>query len=559
MIFKSLRKTLFLIGAAGTFLAATQAQADPDPNFHIYIAYGQSNMAGAGKIRSGIDDVEHPRYKMFATTVCDGPHTSYSHFYEGAKYFSRKTVGEIYPAVPPMFHCGEGLSVADWFGRAMADSLPNVTVGIIPVAVGGTKIELFDKDKYAQYLSGEEAYLVNWAKDYGSDGNAHARIIEVAKEAMKVGVIKGIIFHQGESGAMNGNDWQQEVKKSRDDILKALNLSSDTVPFLAGGLEDRAAGGCCWAFTENNIVTLPNVMDNTYFVSSEGLTGNGEDSFHFNSASYQEFGIRYANVMLQHMVRGPVVITPRTPYGGTAVNIPGKIEAENFDIPGTGSANKTFNDIDSENRGKSTYRASDASSADLYDKATGVILGYNQEGEWFEYTVNVKQAGEYKMTASVATEYSTASFKLSMDENPLTEDISVSGTDFDIYSTVEATVSLQEGKHILRMTVTSSWFDVDFFNFELISAATTTSDSTNTDIDHSLTIPTAFSTIKQAMKNGNRFSLYDLHGKLITRFNAPSMSEAIRMVQGKNKGLHQGVYLIRETSAVGMRQKIILK
>ena len=257
---KFLTMAPWLVGSV--LLFATMVNAAPDPNFHVYIAYGQSNMAGAGTVRSGVDNVEHPRYKMFATTSC----TRYP------------TVGEIYPAVPPMFHCGEGLSVADWFGRYLADSLPDVTVGVIPVAVGGTKIELFDKDKYAQYLGGlpaSDQYLVNWAKDYGSDGNAHARIVEVAKKAMEKGVIKGFIFHQGESGAMNGNNWQQEVKKTRDDILSALGLSADTVPFFAGGLEDRAAGGCCWSFTDNNIKTLPNVMDNTYFVSSEGLARYG--------------------------------------------------------------------------------------------------------------------------------------------------------------------------------------------------------------------------------------------------------------------------------------------
>jgi hypothetical protein len=334
--------------------------AAPDPNFHIYIAYGQSNMAGAGDIRDGVDNVEHPRFKMFATTKCVG---TFRPTGLSQATLNRSTVGEIYPAIPPMFHCGEGLSVADWFGRAMADALPDVTVGIIPVAVGGTKIELFDKDKYAQYLNSlplpNDQYLINWAKDYGSDGNAHARIVETAKKAMEVGVIKGFIFHQGESGSMNGNNWQAEVKKTRDDILEALGLSSDTIPFLAGGLEEQDAGGCCWSFSRNNIKTLPNVMDNTYFVSSDGLSGNGKDSYHFSSASYQEFGKRYADEMLKHIKLGPVVLVPRSPYGENVVNIPGKIEAENFDVPGTGAANKTFSDTDSENRGKSTCRANE--------------------------------------------------------------------------------------------------------------------------------------------------------------------------------------------------------
>ena len=541
-----------LAGAAGMFLVPTQAQAAPDPNFHIYIAYGQSNMAGAGKIRSGIDDVEHPRYKMFATTVCDGPHTSYSHFYEGTKYFSRSTVGEIYPAVPPMFHCGEGLSVADWFGRAMADSLPDVTVGIIPVAVGGTKIELFDKDKYAQYLSGEEAYLVNWAKDYGSDGNAHARIVEVAKKAMKVGVIKGIIFHQGESGAMNGNDWQQEVKKSRDDILKALNLSSDTVPFLAGGLEDKAAGGCCWSFTNNNIITLPNVMDNTYFVSSEGLTGNGEDSFHFNSASYKEFGIRYANVMLQHMVRGPVVIVPRAPYGGTAVSIPGRIEAENFDVPGTGSANKTFYDSDSENQGKSTYRAEDAANVDLYDKQGGVILGYNQKDEWFEYTIDVKEAGDYTIFASTATDNSTSGFSLFLDGEKLAS-FATTGTSFDNYDIIKANATISTtGLHTLRMAVDSSWFDVDYFTF------VKGKDATDPEA-YKTQNPEAIPTLKLSNHTDATYNVFDLRGSKVASFTVKNGDPVDMKATVTNLVKRSGFYLLKPTHGGAIKRIAITK
>ena len=432
--------------------AVTEAGAAPDPNFHVYIAYGQSNMAGAGDIRKGTDDKEHSRYKMFATTSC----TRYPN------------VGEIYPAIPPMFHCGEGLSVADWFGRYLADSLPDVTVGIIPVAVGGTKIELFDKDKYSSYLSTAESWLVNWAKDYGSDGNAHARIVEVAKKAQQVGVIKGFIFHQGESGAMNGNNWQQEVKKTRDDILKALNLSSDTVPFLAGGLEDRAAGGCCWSFTDNNIKTLPNVMDNTYFVSSEGLKGNGKDSYHFSSESYQEFGRRYAEEMLKHISTVPVEPEPQKPFKGKAIAIPGKIEVEDFDIPGKGknedgTTNDSYGD-DSENHGDSDYRKD--TGVDLYKKATGIAAGYNTTGDWLEWTVDIAEAGDYTATASVATEGEGA-FTLSIDGKSIAE-FTVTGSSYDDFTDVTQMVNLPAGKHVLRMDATQQYFDIDYISFSAV-------------------------------------------------------------------------------------------
>ena len=123
---KLLAGAAFALGLSlfGTALAA------PDPNFHIYIAYGQSNMGGTADAQSA-DKAEHPRFKIFATQKCSGK--------------GRNTLGEVYPAVPSLFNCGNTISIADWFGRTMADSMPDVTIGIIPVAVGGASIKLFEK------------------------------------------------------------------------------------------------------------------------------------------------------------------------------------------------------------------------------------------------------------------------------------------------------------------------------------------------------------------------------------------------------------------------------
>ena len=106
-----------------------------------------------------------------------------------------------------------------------------------------------------------------------------------------------------------------------------------------------------------------------------------------------------------------------------AVALPGKIEAENFDVPGKGKDGTSYYDADSENHGDSDYRK--GTGVDLYKKATGVIVGYNSEGDWLEYTVNVKDAGDYTMFAAVAAAGSTSSFKLSLDGKDITEEIAV--------------------------------------------------------------------------------------------------------------------------------------
>jgi hypothetical protein len=61
--------------------------------------------------------------------------------------------GNWYPAVPPLCRCRTGMGPTDYFGRILVAILPeNVKVGVIVVAVGGCKIELFDKENYQSYV-----------------------------------------------------------------------------------------------------------------------------------------------------------------------------------------------------------------------------------------------------------------------------------------------------------------------------------------------------------------------------------------------------------------------
>ena len=170
---------------------------------------------------------------------------------------------------------------------------------------------------------------------------------------------------------------------------------------------------------------------------------------------------------------------PQEPFGGydasgvavagKAWAIPGKIEAEDFDIPGVGNGNDSYKDSDKENHGDSDYRKD--TGVDLYKKHYDrIIVGYNAEGEWLEYTVNVAEDGDYTMFAAVASANNTSSFKLSMDGKDITDTIKVpqatAGEDnYDDYNKVSANVTLEAGEHVLRFTVTGSWMDIDYINF----------------------------------------------------------------------------------------------
>jgi hypothetical protein len=249
---------------------------------------------------------------------------------------------------------------------------------------------------------------------------------------------------------------------------------------------------------------------------------------------------------------------PQKPFGGKAWEIPGKIEMENFDEPGTGrgAGVDSYSDNDSddhgaESNGGKSYR--EGTGVDIYKKATGYVVGYNQAGEWLEYTVNVKEAGDYTMYAAVASANATSGFQLSIDDKNITEEIAVPKNDgeenFDDYNKVKANVTLPAGEHILRFTVTGDWMDIDYINF------VAGKDAADSD---PLEGTTAIKGVKLASASTASFDVFDLTGKKVASFTARNMTEAAKMWQkGSVKGSEkaQGICLIRNR-ANGMIAKV---
>lgn len=235
----------------------------------------------------------------------------------------------------------------------------------------------------------------------------------------------------------------------------------------------------------------------------------------------------------------PADPVPREPFGGKIAEIPGKIEAENFDVPGTGKANKSYYENDSDDRGETNYR--EGTGVDIYKKATGYVVGYNEEGEWLEYSVNVKEAGDYTMFASVATSNSTSSFSLSLDGEELVEKVALSGTSFDEFAKVKANVTLPAGEHILRMTVTGSWFDIDYFNFAKGKDAADPDEATIGLRGANFRLPT----------EAENYSVFDVNGVLVGKFQATTKADVQRMT--KSVVRQNGIYFVKSLGGKSYR------
>ena len=251
-----------------------------DPNFHVYLCLGQSNMEGFPGIPESESVWTDPRFRVLAAV--DFPELE-------------RLKGNWYPARPPLSRPGAGLCPADYFGRAMVESLPpEVSVGVVNVAVGGCRIELFDPATAADYMASAPDWMRGPLAAYGQ--NPYGRLVEMARLAAKDGVIKGVLLHQGESNT-GDREWPAKVKRVYEALLHDLDLRPEDAPLLAGGVVAADQNGRCASMNEI-ISTLPALVPTARFVSSEGCAALS-DNLHFAPEGYRELGRRYAAAMLR--------------------------------------------------------------------------------------------------------------------------------------------------------------------------------------------------------------------------------------------------------------------
>lgn len=241
---------------------------------------------------------------------------------------------------------------------------------------------------------------------------------------------------------------------------------------------------------------------------------------------------------------------PQTAHNATQTPwaIPGKIEMEDFDDPGKGKDAQSYSESDAENHGDSDYR--EGTGVDLYKKATGIIVGYNAEGEWLEYTVNVKKAGDYTLFVAVAAAGSTSSFKFSLDSDDITEEIAVPAAkegeeNYDEYNKVKANVTLPEGIHILRFTVMGAWLDIDYITFV----------SGKDAVDpEPIEKPSAIAKIHMQATGVQKYRVFSLNGNLLGTI----FSDGVNLVQStRNLVGERGVYIVKPSRG-GMLQRITI-
>ena len=285
--------------------AKTEQAAQPaDPNFYIFLCFGQSNMEG--NARPEAVDLASPGPRLLLMPAVNPSAANPQHPVVGAEQtgptpasnWKDRKMGEWCEASAPLCRPNTGLTPADWFGRTLVASLPeNIKIGIIHVAIGGIDIKGFLPDSIKDYA---EKKAPGWMKGMlaAYDNNPYERLVTLAKKAQKDGVIKGILMHQGETNTGDPK-WAGMVKQVYENLCGDLQLKPEEVNLYVGNIVQAGGKGVCIG-CKKQIDELPQTIHTCQVISSDDCS-NGPDRLHFDAAGYRELGCRYGEAVARHL------------------------------------------------------------------------------------------------------------------------------------------------------------------------------------------------------------------------------------------------------------------
>ena len=149
----------------------------------------------------------------------------------------------------------------------------------------------------------------------------------------------------------------------------------------------------------------------------------------------------------------------QAPYRMTPFEVPGTIEAEDYDIGGQGIA---YSDANASNNGGAYRPAEGVDLENTTDAGSGVNVGWTVPGEWLEYTVDVT-AGTYDVEVRVASAVDGGTLHLEFDGVDKTGPMTFGGTGgWQSWTTVRVLdVTLGAGVQTMRLAIDGGEFNVN--------------------------------------------------------------------------------------------------
>lgn len=251
---------LGLLPGCAIFAQEAEIKLPDKEHFQLFLLAGQSNMAGRGKMDES---------------------STKAH----ARVFCLAADGTWKPAVDPLHYDKQvaGAGLGKTFGEMIADTNPQICVGLIPSACGGAPIS-----SWAPGATNSQTK----SKPY-DDAIARCKI------AMEKGTLKAILWHQGESDCSDKAAPLYEEKLREVINRLRADLNAPDVPFIIGQLGQFKKKPWTPAIQQVDAAqqNVAKTMKNVYFVSSDQLAG--KDGLHFNTESLRTLAKRYGEVYLQ--------------------------------------------------------------------------------------------------------------------------------------------------------------------------------------------------------------------------------------------------------------------
>lgn len=258
--------------ARTTYFPTTEIKVNRLPekeNLWVFILAGQSNMAGRGRVE--------PQDTIPSERV-----------------FTINKNGDIILAKEPL-HFNEpsmsGLDCGLSFGQELIRHIPdNISVLIIPTAVGGSSI--------SQWLGDSTYRNVQLFKNFKEKTNIGA----------SHGIIKGVLWHQGENDAINPVDVALYEARLGQLFTKFREITGNgQLPVLIGELGSFSKNNDNWQKINKQIRVYASKDRNASSIKTSDLKDKG-DKVHFDSQGQRTLGQRFAKKYIRkhnHPVNKP--------------------------------------------------------------------------------------------------------------------------------------------------------------------------------------------------------------------------------------------------------------
>jgi hypothetical protein len=140
-----------------------------------------------------------------------------------------------------------------------------------------------------------------------------------------------------------------------------------------------------------------------------------------------------------------------TPYSGTPVALPGRVQFENYD---GGGADVAYFDTTASNSG-SAYRSNAVDIKAATDTGGGYLVGWTAAREWLNYTVSVAAAATYTLDVRLASSGTGGTFHIEVNGVDKTGPIAVPDTGgWQTWRTVTKTgVALASGTQVMKVVL----------------------------------------------------------------------------------------------------------